>query len=76
MKGYFTVKQVAERLGVSAARIRQMIIEGVIVEAEKIGRDNFIPESEVTRLENTERKAGRPPKAEKMALSNLIRRVD
>lgn len=63
MKGYLTAKQAAARLGVSDTRIRQMIIEGVIIGAEKFGRDNVIPEKEIERLENTERKAGRPPKA-------------
>ena len=61
MKGYLTTTQTAERLKVSQTRIRQMIIEGVI-KAEKVGRDNFISESEVKRLEGLDRKAGRPKK--------------
>lgn len=40
------------RLGISSARIRQMIIDGVIEGAEKIGRDNLITEVEIERLEN------------------------
>ncbi len=64
MKDYLTTSQTAEKLGVSTARIRQMIIEGVITKAEKIGRDNFIPESEVARLKTFERKPGRPQKTE------------
>jgi len=60
MKGYFTAKQTAERLGVSDARVRQMIRDGVIKSAGKFGRDNVIPESEVVRLESSERKPGRP----------------
>ncbi|HEX3100859.1 MAG TPA: helix-turn-helix domain-containing protein [Pyrinomonadaceae bacterium] len=60
MKGYSTTAQTAERLGISTARVRQLIIEGVI-KAEKIGRDNFIAEREVLRLEQTERRPGRPP---------------
>jgi excisionase family DNA binding protein len=63
MEGYLTTKEAAARLNVSTARVRQMIIEGVIKGAEKFGRDNVVPEAEVTRLENIERKAGRPPKA-------------
>jgi excisionase family DNA binding protein len=59
MKGYLTTSETAERLGVSAARVRQMILDGVII-AEKMGRDNFVPEFEVERLEHTERKPGRP----------------
>ena len=61
MKGYLTTTQTAERLKVSQTRVRQMIIEGII-KAEKVGRDNFIPEAEVKRLESIERKAGRPKK--------------
>jgi excisionase family DNA binding protein len=62
MKGFLTTKEAAERLNVSGARIRQLISEGVIKGAEKFGRENVIPESEVKRLENTERKPGRPVK--------------
>jgi excisionase family DNA binding protein len=62
MKGYLTTTQTAERLNVSQTRVRQMIIEGII-KAEKVGRDNFIPEAEVKRLESIERKTGRPKKS-------------
>lgn len=61
MNGYLTTKQAAERLNVVPSRIRRMILDGVI-KAEKIGRDNFISEEEIQRLEKTERKAGRPKK--------------
>ncbi len=61
MKGYLTTKQAAERLNVVPSRIRRMILDGVI-KAEKIGRDNFIMESEIATLEKIDRKAGRPPK--------------
>ncbi len=63
MKGYLTTTQTAERLKVSQTRVRQMIIEGII-KAEKVGRDNFISENEVKRLEKLNRKAGRPKKAD------------
>jgi excisionase family DNA binding protein len=63
MEGYLTTKEAAQRLAVSAARIRQMIIEGVIKGAGKFGRDNVVPELEVKRLEQFERKPGRPAKA-------------
>lgn len=62
MEGYLTTKEAAARLGVSTARIRQMIIEGVINGAEKFGRDNVVSEKEVKRLESLDRKAGRPAK--------------
>lgn len=61
MKGYLTTKQTAERLNVVPSRVRRMILDGVI-KAEKVGRDNFIAESEVKRLEDVERKPGRPAK--------------
>ncbi len=61
MKGFLTTTQAAERLNISQARVRQLIIEGVII-AEKVGRDNFILENEVKRIEKLDRKAGRPKK--------------
>jgi excisionase family DNA binding protein len=61
MKGYLTTTQTAEKLNVSQARVRQMIIEGII-KAEKVGRDNFISESEVKRIAAIKRSAGRPKK--------------
>ena len=64
MKGYLTTKQTAERLNVVPSRIRRMILDGII-NAEKVGRDNFILESEVKRLESLERKPGRPTKPNK-----------
>ncbi len=65
MKGYLTTKQTAERLNVVPSRIRRMILDGVI-KAEKVGRDNFILESEVKRLEGIDRKPGRPMKEDKV----------
>ena len=59
MKGYLTTKQAAERLNVVPSRVRRMILDGVI-NAEKVGRDNFISESEVKRVEKLDRKPGRP----------------
>ena len=59
MKGYLTTKQAAERLNVVPSRVRRMILDGVI-NAEKVGRDNFILESEVKRVEKLDRKPGRP----------------
>ncbi len=64
MKGYLTTKETAERLNVVPSRVRRMILDGVI-KAEKVGRDNFILESEVKRLESIERKPGRPTKEDK-----------
>ncbi len=40
-KEAFTTKEAAERLGVSAARVRQMVLDGSLP-AEKFGRDLVI----------------------------------
>lgn len=66
MKGYITTGQLAGRLGVTAARVRRMILDGVVKNVEKIGRDNFIAEKEAQRLEALERKPGRPAVAGKV----------
>ena len=52
-------KQVAEILNISPIRVRQLIRGGRIV-AQLVGRDYVIEESEVKRLEASERKPGRP----------------
>ncbi len=61
MKGYLTTKQVAEKLNVVPSRIRRMILDGLI-QAEKVGRDNFITDAEVKRIVSLDRKTGRPKK--------------
>lgn len=61
MKGFLTTKQAAEKLNLDPSRIRQMILAGQI-QAEKVGRDNFIPESEIERMKKTKRPTGRPAK--------------
>ena len=61
MNGLLTTQQVAEKLGVTAGRVRQMIIDGQLP-ATKMGRDNFIKESDLKLVED--RKPGRPSKAE------------
>lgn len=62
MKGLLTTKQVAEKLGVSPARVRKMVIDGLI-KADKLGRDNVITEAELKRFEKLDRSVGRPAKA-------------
>lgn len=59
MNGLLTTLQAAEKLGVTAGRVRQMIIDGQLP-AMKMGRDNFIKESDLRLVED--RKVGRPPK--------------
>lgn len=55
-----TTSEAAERLGVTAGRVRQMVADGVLP-AQRIGRDNFIKESDLHLVEG--RKRGRPPKS-------------
>lgn len=62
MNELLTTQQVAERLGVTAGRVRQMIVDGQLP-ATKMGRDNFIKESDLKLVEN--RKVGRPAKSDK-----------
>ena len=61
MEGFLTTKQAAERLGVTAGRIRQMILSGQLP-AVKVGRDNLIKASDLSLVDG--RKVGRPPKME------------
>ena len=56
-----TVKQFAEKHGVTMTRIRQFITEGRIIGAHKLGRDWFIPERAVIKPPANPR--GRPKKA-------------
>lgn len=62
MNSMLTTQQVAEKLGVTAGRVRQMIIDGQLP-ATKMGRDNFIREADLKLV--AERKVGRPPKTAK-----------
>jgi excisionase family DNA binding protein len=54
-----TTNEAAERLGVSAARVRRLVLDGRLP-AEKFGRDLVINESDLKAFERL--KGGRPPK--------------
>ena len=54
-----TTKEAAERLGVTAIRVRQLISEGRLP-AEKFGRDYMIKQEDLRLVED--RKPGRPSK--------------
>jgi excisionase family DNA binding protein len=54
-----TTKEAAERLGVSAARVRQLVLTGSLP-AEKFGRDLMIKEEDLSLV--AVRPMGRPPK--------------
>lgn len=56
-----TTVEAGKALGVSDARVRQMILSGAM-RAEKKGRDLLIPQSEVEKAKKRQTKAGRPKK--------------
>lgn len=66
MSATLTTKEAAERLGVSPARVRQLVLAGDLP-AEKFGRDLMIKEGDLKLV--ADRPMGRPPKtaAEKPA---------
>lgn len=55
-----TTRQVAERLGVTLARVRALIAAGRLP-SQQFGRDHLIKEEDVKLVEN--RKPGRPRKS-------------
>jgi len=63
MKGVermFTTNEVAEMLAVTPARVRQMVLTGMI-QAEKRGRDLMIPESQIAQARTRKTKPGPAP---------------
>jgi excisionase family DNA binding protein len=58
MAATLTTREAAERLGVSAARVRQLVLAGNLP-AEKFGRDLMIKEADLKLVRN--RPVGRPP---------------
>jgi excisionase family DNA binding protein len=61
MNKNLTTQEAAERLGVSAIRVRQLIAEGRLP-AEKFGRDYMIREGDLKLV--SDRKPGRPSKTQ------------
>ena len=67
MEGYITTTEAAERLGISSARVRQLVADGTLP-AQKFGPVNMVKESDLNLARNRPG-VGRPPKA-KPAQSN------
>jgi excisionase family DNA binding protein len=59
MSASLTTREAAEKLGVTPARVRQLVLAGDLP-AEKFGRDLMIKESDLKLVED--RPMGRPPK--------------
>lgn len=72
-----TTNEAAERLGVSPARVRRLVLDKRLP-AEKFGRDLVFYEADLEAFERL--KGGRPPKskdeAEKSAAKKRIRKKD
>ena len=62
MSQTLTTKEAAERLGVSAARVRQLVLAGQLP-AQKFGRDLVIYEKDLALV--GDRPIGRPPNSSK-----------
>lgn len=62
MENYYTTQEAAKFIGVTAARIRQLILDKRI-KSQKMGRDHIIPRNELIDYQNKgKKKPGRPPK--------------
>lgn len=62
MEGYITTTEAAERLGISSARVRQLVLSGKLP-ATKFGPVNMVKETDLALVKNRPA-AGRPPKAQ------------
>lgn len=60
IEGYLTTREVAEKLGVSEGRVRQLIAEKRLP-TTKIGNSNLIKESDL-ELVRERKRTGRPTK--------------
>ena len=68
MDEWLTTQQAADELGVTAGRIRQMIIDKQLPTV-KFGHVHMIKKSDLKLVEN--RKVGRPPKAQGTTASKV-----
>ncbi|HEX5733368.1 MAG TPA: helix-turn-helix domain-containing protein [Blastocatellia bacterium] len=59
MSKLLTTSEAAERLGITAPRVRQLVLKGRLP-AQKLGRDLFIDEDDLKLV--ADRKVGRPRK--------------
>jgi excisionase family DNA binding protein len=59
MDELLTTSQAAQKLGVSAGRVRQMVADGQLP-VVRLGRDNLIRAADLALVKD--RKTGRPPK--------------
>ncbi len=62
MEGYITTTEAATRLGISSARVRQLVLSGKLP-ATKFGPVNMVKETDLELVRHRPA-AGRPPKSE------------
>ena len=60
----YTTVEAAKMLGITSARVRQMVLAGDI-KAEKKGRDLLIPKSEIEKAKRRKTKPGPEPQKER-----------
>lgn len=72
MEGYITTTEAAGRLGVSSARVRQLVADGTLP-AQKFGPVNMIKESDLDAVRERPG-VGRPPKAKPEAKQRRTRK--
>ena len=62
LAGFLTTKEASQRLGVTASRVRQLVLQGSL-QAIKAGRDLLVLENSVNEFEISDRRErGRPKK--------------
>jgi excisionase family DNA binding protein len=71
MEGYITTTEAAERLGISSARVRQLVANGTLP-ASKFGPVNMVKEDDLELIRNRP-SAGRPPKGQTNGASKKAR---
>ncbi len=57
---YLTTDEVAEILGITPGRVRQIVVDGRLVPDEKIGNANLFTRENIDNFAKLERKNGRP----------------
>lgn len=62
-RSFYTTTEAAGVLGISSARVRQMILDGTMV-ADKVGRDLLISSDVIEQAKGRNTRPGRPPKVE------------
>lgn len=73
-KQLYTTNEAAELLGVTSARVRQMVSRNEI-KSEKLGRDRFITAEAIAEAQRRKTKPGPAPKAEEPAAKKRGRKA-